>query len=172
MYVFVTEWLFVLAALIGYGAIGGFVVVPFRHALPFGALAAPLSGLLLLAFGASFSYNVLGLPLDVGFLGTGTLGLAATVWTMRRAATRPCWRRLLVPAVLALVLAGATTAMAESTSIVLGHPGLQYGFGTDHLGYAHMADWIAAHPPSERPRVDPAVPYESWPALMSDTDPR
>jgi hypothetical protein len=90
MSTFLAEWLFVLVILIGYGAIGGFVDVPFRHALPFGALAAPFSGLLLMAFGATFTYDVLGRSLWIGHLATGTLDLAAKVWTMRRASVRPC----------------------------------------------------------------------------------
>lgn len=172
MYMFLVEWLFVLGMLIGYGVIGGFLVVPFRQALPFGFLAAPFAGLLLMAFGSAFSYNVLGLPLLIGFLVTGVLGLAGTVWILRRAGVRVRWRPLIVPLVATLLLAGAVTAITVSTSIMLGHPGIQYSHSTDHLGYAHLADWITAHPPSERPRANPAVPYESWPALLFDIDPR
>jgi hypothetical protein len=71
-----------------------------------------------------------------------------------------------------VLLAEAITPLTASTAIQFGAPGIQISLGSDHLGYAHMAEWIVAHPPSERPRVDPAVPYESWPAFMLEGDPR
>jgi hypothetical protein len=62
MYTFFAEWLFVLGMLVGLGLVGGFVVAPFRDRLPFAVLAAPYAGLLIVAFGASLAYDVLGLP--------------------------------------------------------------------------------------------------------------
>jgi len=178
--VFLFEWLFVVAMLVGFGAVGAFAVMPFRERLPFALLASPFAGLLVMAFGTGVAYQLLGQPFLVGFLATAAAGMTATAvvgvtttgspvrWTSR------ChtWRSLAVPGGLAMVLAGIVTAITASAAIEVGSPALLYWTGTDHLGYAHPADWILAHPPSDRPRVDPAVPYESWPALMLESDPR
>jgi hypothetical protein len=172
MTAFATEWLFLVVMLAGLAAVGGFALVPFRSALPFAALASPLAGLLVMALGGSLGYNVLGLPLATGLLLTAALGLLATAWSTGRAGLRPCWRSLVSPVALALLVAGAVVAITVSATIELGGPGLHYWTGTDHLGYAHVADWIVGHPPAERPRVDPVVVYESWPAYMLEEDPR
>jgi hypothetical protein len=172
VYAFLAEWLFVVAMLVSCGAVSGFAIVPFRHTLPFAVLAAPLAGLLVMAFGASLVYHVLGLPFLIGCVATATVGILATAWTTRRAGLRPRWRSLVVAGGLVLLVAAVVTPITVSATIEVGGPALHYWTGTDHLGYAHPADWIIAHPPSERPRVDPTVPYESWPALMLESDPR
>jgi hypothetical protein len=169
MYTFFTEWLFVLGMLVGLGLVGGFVVAPFRHKVRFPALVAPFAGLLVLCFGTALGYNFLGVPLALGLMVTALIGITATAWQVRGAAVRPCWRSVAFQIALAAALAGVVTAISASTTIMLGSPGVQTSLGSDHLGYSHMADWILAHPPWQRPRVDPSVPYESWPeAMFSD----
>jgi hypothetical protein len=176
VYAFLAEWLFVVAMLPALGAVGGFVVVPFRRSLPFVSLAAPFAGLLVMAFGAALSYIDLGLPIAAGFAITAACGVLATALAVVRAARggplRPCWRSMLFPAAVSIVLAGIVVWYTTWTTIMLGHPGLQYWFGTDHLGYAQVADWVIEHPPWDRPRADPAIWYESWPDLMINGDPR
>jgi hypothetical protein len=167
---FMVEWLFVLATLVGFGAVGGFVVRPFRAELSFAILAAPFAGLLVTALGAALAYNVLGFPLAAGLLLTVGLGLLATVWSVRGADPRPCWpcwRSLLVPGVLAALLAAAVTAITASTTIQYGSPGIQTSLGSDQFGYAHMAAWIIAHPPWERPHAAPSLPYEAMPSILA-----
>lgn len=170
--VFLAEWLFVLALLVGAGAVGGFVVIPFRSALPFAVMCAPFAGLLVLALGACVAYNVLGLPLAPGLLGTALVGFTATTVSALGTHLRPRPRALAG----ALALTGAVTAAATSitnpTTIALGEPAILYAVGTDHLGYAHLADWMINHPPWDRPRADPTFPYESWPELLFQIDPR
>jgi hypothetical protein len=172
---FLTEWLFSLLMLLAFGAVGGFALVPFRAALPFAGLAAPFAGLLLMAFGAALTYNVLELPITIGFVATALVGLGATVLSLICVSRGPAslqWRSWLFPAAVALVVVAIVARYTNYATILFGHPGLQYWQGTDHLGYAHLADWILAHPPSDRPRTDPAFPYESWPALLLHGDPR
>jgi hypothetical protein len=165
------ELLFVIAALVGLGAVGGFVVVPFRAALPFAVLAAPFAGLLVLAFGASLAYNDLELSLKTGLLGTAALGVLATLGQLIYARVRPCWDALTVQILVALFVAAVITPLSVWATLWVGKPAIQTSLGSDHIGYSHMADWIIAHQPSERPRVDQSALYESWPAAMF-TDPR
>src|SRR5688572_2923061 len=158
------------------GAVGGFVVVPFRQRLPFAGLAAPFAGLLLMGFGGALTYNVLGLPIAAGFVLTALSGVLATALAVERVSRGTslvaCWRSWLYPAAVAVLLAGVVAWHTTWATILLGHTGLEYWFGTDHLGYAHVADWIIAHPPWDRPRADPALSYESWPNLILSSDPR
>jgi hypothetical protein len=171
MSTFVVEWSFVLGMLVGLGLVGGCVLVPFGDRLPFAMLAAPFAGLLVLAFGASLAYNLLGLPLFAGVAITVGLGALATGWRLRRSEARPCWPSVIFQLAVAALLAAAITPITTSATILLGQPAIQASIGSDHLGYSHMADWIVAHPPWEHPRVDPGALYESWPAAMF-TDPR
>ncbi|HZO27375.1 MAG TPA: hypothetical protein VFH48_15450, partial [Chloroflexota bacterium] len=62
MLVFLFEWLFVVAMLVGFGAVGAFAVMPFRERLPFALLASPFAGLLVMAFGTGVAYQLLGQP--------------------------------------------------------------------------------------------------------------
>jgi hypothetical protein len=135
--------------LVGFGAVGGFAVLPFRKVLPFAVLASPLAGLLVMALGMGLAYNVVGLPFATGVIGTAAAGVLATAVAFRGAGLRPCWRSLLFPGGLAMVVASVFVAIAASASIEVGGPALHYWTGTDHLGYAHPADWIIAHPPWE-----------------------
>src|SRR5258707_11470341 len=47
--------------------------------------------------------------------------------------------------VLAVVLAVCATLTVTRTDLFFGGPALLYAHGTDHLGYATMADWMRAH---------------------------
>ena len=176
MPVFLIEWLFVIGSLAALSAVGGFALVPYREKLPFVVLAAPFAGMLLLAFGGALGYNVLGLPIGTAFILTAIAGVVATAFAVKRAtqgsALWSSWRSWLYPIAVTIVLAGVVTWYTTFATTTVGNPGFQYWFGTDHLGYAHPADWIIAHPPWDKPRVDPAYWYESWPSAMIEGDPR
>lgn len=171
MLAFLTEWLVVIVMLLAFAGVGGFAVVPFRRCRPYAILASPFVGLLVTAFGMSLGYQLLGLPFPVDVIVTAAIGALATAGTAYRAGLR-LRRSLALPGALAVLVAAVVAAISASATIEVGGPALHYWTGTDHLGYAHPADWMIAHPPWERPRVDPAVPYESWPALMLEADPR
>src|SRR5687767_6788067 len=158
--------------LLAFGGAGGFAVAPFRHHRPHVVLASPFVGLLVTTFGMSLGYQLLGLPFMVSLVATAAVGILATAWTVYRAGLHVDLRSGAFAGVLAVLVAAIGAATSASAAIEVGGPALHYWTGTDHLGYTHPADWMIAHPPWERPRVDPAVPYESWPALMLEADPR
>jgi len=53
MGMFFSELGFVVAVLACAGVSGGWVILPFRRRLPYGALAAPLAGLLMVLLGTA-----------------------------------------------------------------------------------------------------------------------
>lgn len=172
MLAFLTEWLFVGAMLLAFGGVGGFAVAPFRQCRPHIILASPFAGLLVMAFGMSVGYQLLGQPFLVSVIATAAAGALATAWTVYRVGLHVDRRSLTYTGGLAILVAGIVAATTASASIEVGGPALHYWTGTDHLGYTHPADWMIAHPPWDLPRIDPSVPYESWPALMLEWDPR
>jgi hypothetical protein len=44
--------------------------------------------------------------------------------------------------------------------------------GSDHSGYAQVADWLRDHPAVIHPNETPEVPYETWPSIMFAQDAR
>jgi hypothetical protein len=79
-----------------------------------------------------------------------------------------------------LVLLSAVHAVLScASSIATRSPSVLYSDGTDHLGYANLADWMRDHAPSHdmtyrdvEPRNDPAFPYQSMPNIMLGSEPR
>lgn len=155
-----------LVAILVWAVCGWALVAPFARALPGVVLAAPLAGLLahvgltLLLYvhgGLSFVTASLVAPLPL---------LCASVLLRPLPRLRPGQMLLLlvVPVVAAL--------LASAWSLTMGEPTLLFERGTDQAGYAQLADWMLSHPASQRPRLSPDLPGESWPAAMFETDPR
>lgn len=163
---------FVFAALVLLGGCGWVAVAPFRDRLSFPLLVAPLAGLLGVLPVTLGLYVLLKLPLataGVGAIGA-LLAASALAWWLEPPAARP-------PAgVASLVAAALVTGLAVgwvlAATVRAGEPALVYVDGTDHLGYAYLADWLNTHLITQPPVADPARPYESWPALLFQTDPR
>ena len=163
---------FVIAALTILGACGWSVVAPFRRDLPHAVLVAPLAGILMLTLSALAGYVFLKLPMRqagiAGMCATAGLSLFAVEWT------RP-WgtiRHTLLLLLLGLTVSTIAVRLTTATSLQFGETAMLYLDGTDHLGYAHLADWLNDHTVTARPVMDPGRPYESWPALILEVDPR
>jgi hypothetical protein len=169
---FVKESLFVFVMLAGLSLAGGFVVLPFRKTLRFAGLAAPLAGLLVVVLGIASLYSISGRDFAVCAMVSASLCVAATVSGLILARPRFRWRDWLWPVLAGLAVVPAVTFATDATTIRLGRPGFLYMDGTDHLGYAHMADWLSAHPVALPPRSTEELPYEAFPAVLFRMDPR
>ena len=74
--------------------------------------------------------------------------------------------RIALPFMLVLPL------VVDRSSVLGDSRSLLFMDGTDQAGYAHMADWLAHHTALQRPVVSPESPYDSWPQLLLEVDPR
>lgn len=163
---------FLFAALVVLAGCGWAVVAPFRDRLRYPLFVAPLAGLLGVLPVTLGLYVLLKLPLALA--GIAAIGLmlaagAAALW-LERPAVR--WRAIAgCFAVAGLACAFAVFWVMAST-VRAGGPALVYLDGTDHLGYAYLADWLNGHLVTQPPVLDPGRPYDSWPALLFQTDPR
>ena len=170
---FIQESLFVLGMLAGLGLAGGFALIPFRKSgLRFLVLAAPLSGLLLVVLGADTLYCVAHWRFAVCAAVAAAACIVATVTGLLWVGIgRPRWDWLWSAAAV-LVLAPLVTSASDATTIRLGRPGLLYTDGTDHLGYAQLADWLIGRTVDTQPVWSPDVPYQAYPEVMYRGDPR
>lgn len=163
---------FTIGALLVLGFCGWFAVAPFRRDLRFVMLAAPLAGILVLTMGALAGYVFLRLPMrQAGILSlSATMGLSLLAVEWRRPSIAMRDVLFLLPLSLILILSVVRLMMAASLDF--GGAGLLFFDGTDHLGYAHLADWLNNHSILASPVADPSRPYESWPTLLFQADPR
>lgn len=163
---------FILAALAVLGGCGWAAVAPFRARLSYPWLVAPMAGALCVVTGTLALYAVLDLRLILaGAITVGVMlaGSTAMLWLDRPVLSRV---QAVVTLVAVLLTAGLAVKWGMAASVNTGGPAIVYWDGTDHLGYAHLADWMNGHPVNKGAKVDPSRPYESWPALLFQIDPR
>jgi hypothetical protein len=173
MAMFLENWLSVLGVLTVLGLAGAFAPLFFQGAFTFPALLAPMFGMLFVTLGSLAFYALLGVTLQSACAGSWLLCFlfsCAAFWKQRQ---RLSLRFALTQFVLLLVVSSTLTSCLTSTSIRFGEPSLLYYDGSDHLGYASVADWLIHHKLIFIPtNPTPEKPYESYPNLMLFTDPR
>src|ERR1041384_4277612 len=76
---FLSEYAWVRILLAPYGAVGGFLIVPFRRSIKYALFAAPLAGLLLSSCGIAALYTVLGLSLATSTAAVAVVGGGGTL---------------------------------------------------------------------------------------------
>lgn len=162
-----TEFGFSLLALCAFALTGGFILLPFagRYTM----LATPLAGIALHGLGVSLLYGVFKLPYTTAAATTLTAGSLITLTAL--ALVRPRLP-LLAAAVLGVPVVLVSIAICATASLTLGSAAITFMDGTDHAGYAHMADWLIGHGVTRAPVVSADLPYQSWPAYMLTSDPR
>lgn len=172
MEIFLEEYFLILAMLIGFSIASGFAVVPFRNTIKYAIFISPLAGILFLTLGTSTLYSLLQLTLVKAAMITFALCAIVTVIAFLSSSYSlfkdiDYWIWLLIALVAIFV-----TYMTNYTSITFSHPGILFRDGTDHLGYAQLADWLNNHLAFNHPKATPEFPYQSWPEYMFQNDPR
>jgi hypothetical protein len=163
---------FVIGTLSGLGLAGGFVVFPFRKALRFPVLTAPFAGLLTVVLGTASLYGFTKSSFAICAALSAAICLAATVAGLILMRPKWRWRDWAWPLLATLAIVPVVTYATDATTIHLGRPSILYIDGTDHLGYAQMADWLCAHPVTTAPQSSAELPYEAFPAVLFRQDPR
>jgi hypothetical protein len=169
---FFREILFVYATLAVLSLLGGFVVLPFRSRLKYGLLAAPFAGLLTVVIGVACFYSVTGRSLAQCALASAAICAVATIAALLISPVnlrRQDWAGLAFATLLVIPI---TTFATEASAVRLHTPALLYTDGTDHIGYAHMADWLSNHTVSQSPGSSARIPYEQFPNWLLRADPR
>src|SRR5262245_40777798 len=161
----------VVGILLLLGGCGWWAMAPFRGLLGFPAAAAPLPGTVLLPLATLGIHVPFALPIGTA----AAIAVPALLGLTLIAGTRGPGRRESHTVVIfcALVaLAASSVWFVMRTDLVVGAPGLLYYHGSDHLGYAHLADWLRG-PARKLPlTANQTGWYESWPDYMFTRDPR
>ncbi len=182
MAMFMREYLWNLAIVSFLAIAGGFGVIPFLRDLKFPLLLAPLMGLLFIVLGTAGLYTIIGQPVATCGLITASLCLSLTgisLWAVRSSirtckalssagstGTMPSFRGNYNLIIFTFVIIAVLTYITNYSSIFLGQSAFLFMDGSDHLGYAHLADWLNTHVANQRPEINILLPYQSWPAFM------
>jgi hypothetical protein len=163
------EWLFtfgvlVLAGLCGVGFLGPFLA---RNKLVM--LAAPMVGILMVTMGANACYSVLMVQYKTGAMLSAAVCLGAGALAWRNFAH---WRQILILFCVAAGISALTVWKIDWAAVRYGGPAIFYLDGTDHGGYAQLADWFNDHLVFQFPTNSPTFPYQSFPELLYYRDPR
>ena len=151
---------------------GWWALAPFRKQLGFPIAVAPLAGMVLLPLAALGVAVPLSLPMGVATGIALPVLLAASVVAGWGSGWR-AWGDQGVAALATLAaLSVASVWFVMQTDLVFGAPGLTYFHGSDHLGYAQLADWIRGAARNTPISPDPRDWYSSWPHVMLTSDPR
>ena len=151
--------------------IGGFLLFSFRKNLPYIAFASPQIGVLFSVGGAAVLYSFLGFSIFTSFILMSITGSIVTLLAIIY--YKISFNKKLVSLfVFALIVIFFSFYITNYTTLHFSSPGFIYMDGTDHLGYAQLADWLASHGRSGLPQLSSALPYQSWPAYSYAGDPR
>lgn len=171
--VFIYDLLLALGILCAFSVCGLGVLLSIFRADGLQVCAAPLIGLMIVPFGANTLYSVLGVDYSHAAAISAASCIVLTVFRWRHhlfpllpnVASIGCW--LIAASVTALSL-----LINDASTLHAGGPAIFYSDGTDHGGYAHLADWLGSHNITKFPDASPDKPYESWPAKLFAIDPR
>ena len=175
---FAVQLLYILSCVLLLSAIGLSLLGGRSERFPLILFAAPQAGLLVLTVACALVVSVLHVRLGVAVaIALPLCGVLAIghVWVTGFRTARSEVAFFLVTTALVSVFCAWTTCASAS---LYGLPSVLYADGTDQLGYAHMADWMRDHAPSDKmsyaavPRADPLFPYESFPNIMLGSEPR
>jgi hypothetical protein len=168
---FAANLAFVLGALVALAACGWWAVAPFRRQLAYPLAQAPLAGLVLAPL-ATLGVMV-GLTVELRWAALAAVaGLTAGSLAAVRVGRGGGPERWRAPVGLAVPLAAAAVFFVTRVDLFFGSPGLNYAHGTDHLGYAHLADWLQGPLRNAARTPAPEDWYGSFPQFIYTFDPR
>lgn len=187
MFVFLHEFVWVLFFLGLFALCGGFIVAPFARVIRYSIFMAPMAGLLIVVLGVSCFYSILNLSVLLSTTLTISACIILTIITLLSNSgkiwemplflslknLKPIFRIAFILFILSFI--GFLTYINCFSSIDVGSSAFLYSDGSDHLGYAHLADWLNAHLASNPPALNlsdmPNAVYQSWPVACWN-DPR
>ena len=174
IFTFFRECLFAIGVMIAFGACGIGLLTSLGNRARFLVFSAPLVGLLVVPFGANAFYVLLGVSYSHAALISAACCLGLTAIYLRRfvADFAPSFSDAFYGGIALLAISSAAVLTIDAATLQTHGPAIFYYDGTDHGGYAHVADWLDAHSIQHPPIESADRPYESWPAYIFATDPR
>lgn len=169
---FLSEYVFVLKMLFGFAVAGGFVLLPFRRSVRFALLAAPFAGLLSVTLGIAAFYGVGGLPVARAMVVSFSTCIATALVSLVVCRPKIEPKDLLGMIACIAIVAAIATRSTDAATIRLHEPAILYCDGTDHIGYAQVADWLNANTVSVPPTATPEAPRDAWLTVIFRIDPR
>lgn len=167
---FASNLALVLGLLLLFGACGWWAVAPFRRSFPFALAQAPLAGLLLLPMSVLALMVILHFRFDRALVAASVILASGSAISMGHGRDRVPGHAAFLSGV-GLCAAAAAVWFLTAADLYFGNPGLGLAHGTDHLGYAQIADWLRGNPT----RVVTPIPtdwYGSYPHYSLSVDPR
>jgi hypothetical protein len=166
-----TDLTFVIAALAVLAACGWWAIAPFRRHFAYPLAQAPLAGMILVSIGTLSATVVLNIEFRLAAIVAIAALCACSLVSGCRSREVPIEEWPFLLALSIAVSAGAVWFLTRA-DLFFGSPGLTYAHGTDHLGYAHVADWLRLRPGNVSATPNPEDWYASWPQLIYLQDPR
>jgi hypothetical protein len=145
---FLTQFAFIFGTLLFLAACGFGIPALYTRRFPFVLMASPLAGLLLLTTATELIHSVLYLRIGTALLIASAICLVVTAISLVATGFRPQARQFPFFLLCAILICAVYAAASCASSIATGDQSLLYLDGTDHLGYANIADWMRDHPPS------------------------
>jgi len=163
---------FVLAAFVVAACCGWWAVAPLRDSLAFPLAVAALAGLVLLPLGTLTLSVPLSWPLQRAAPVTclALCALSAAAWLADRRAMQ--YAALGWGALAVVIAAAIAVPSLLPDEIRAGEPALAMIHGSDHVGYAHVGDWLRTRLQGPRVILDQTQAYPSFVDVMFRGDPR
>src|SRR5258705_771811 len=170
--IFVQNVVLIISALSLFVLCGWSVIAPFGRQIAFPAACAALSGLVLLPCAALATHVVLLMTYWKAALAASGILASASLIAVYVFGRQDLLKGLPHIVVVTLALAVCATLTVTRTDLFFGGPGLLYSHGTDHLGYAQMADWIRMRIQNSPLTLSQDDVYGSFPDILLNRDPR
>lgn len=174
MMMFFQLYLWVVFFLSLFSLCGAFAVMPFARTIKYPAFMAPMMGLFLVVLGTSVFYDVFQCTLSHALSITLIICIVTTAITcwQHRKSTRHFFGKQHYTQLLLFVLflIGLVTYITCFSNIDFKETAFLFSDGSDHSGYAAVADWLNHHLVMNRPEASPNAISESWPNLMFKDD--
>jgi hypothetical protein len=148
------------------------VVAPLRSQIAFPTAASVFAGALALSSAVLTVHVATQMKFSsaIWIAAAGLIGLSAVM--CRGGAFRILvGREFVTTAATLAVLVGAACFVYLGRESQFSSPALVFFAGSDHFGYAHMADWLNGAPGNVG-EASPANPWDSWVYYMVTFDPR
>jgi len=160
------NFVFVLLSFVLFSLGGWSLIAPFGRQLPFPSARAALAGLAAVPCATLSIHVVLELAYWKAAIIACFVLIGGSLVSVSIYGARDVFRRIDTVVILTVMLAGTAAFTTTRTDFILGEPALLYFLGSDHLGYAHIADWIRMRGNQPPFTPNPSEIYENWPIFL------
>jgi hypothetical protein len=152
------------------GIAGGFVLNTLHGNRPFALLMAPICGMLILPPLVTLFYSTGKISFSISAILAIATASVATLLTSLRGRWTP--QNISTSLLLLVIVCAVVAGISNASTIHNGELTFLFTDGTDHAGYAHLADWLLNFSAQQTPVATPSDIYQSWPEYMYRADPR